>query len=172
MDADESGAALVFSMSRSARTQADDCGFRGISQSQCTDRGCCWVEEYYDGRPWCYFASQCSSNCGGGSGACASDGTCTSCRSGYSGPRCTSSPALNAACLKVEGVVLSAILDDIAKPDESCLEVGTDCFEECMDSYAEILPANPELALLFESALGLCGSVCSVSPTVGENVVG
>eukprot|EP00736_Rhodelphis_marinus_P012252 Rmarinus@m.4210 len=31
-----------------------DCGYVGISEEQCTSRGCCWQESFAAGVPWCF----------------------------------------------------------------------------------------------------------------------
>jgi len=35
-----------------------DCGFMGIDEVGCHERGCCWVEDYGGSDPWCFFSSQ------------------------------------------------------------------------------------------------------------------
>jgi len=33
-----------------------DCGFPGIDEAGCVDRGCCWKSSGVQGVPWCYYA--------------------------------------------------------------------------------------------------------------------
>lgn len=33
-----------------------DCGYTGITKSQCETKGCCWSESSVSGTPWCFFS--------------------------------------------------------------------------------------------------------------------
>ncbi|KAL1504730.1 hypothetical protein AB1Y20_008508 [Prymnesium parvum] len=46
----------------SAVTQKQDCGFVGIDQSGCEQKGCCW-QPASSNEPWCFFKAQSSSSC-------------------------------------------------------------------------------------------------------------
>jgi len=42
-----------------------DCGYSGIDQDGCEDKGCCWSESSTSGIPWCYYTAGTNTNCFG-----------------------------------------------------------------------------------------------------------
>jgi len=48
-----------------------DCGYVGISESECINVGCCWSSSDIDGVPWCYYTVS-----GGKTTDCVSDKSC------------------------------------------------------------------------------------------------
>jgi hypothetical protein len=40
-----------------------ECGFLGINEEQCKDRGCCWKESDTPGEPWCFKSGQVAERC-------------------------------------------------------------------------------------------------------------
>lgn len=56
------GVASDCAVSDSSKT---DCGFLGVTQSQCESKGCCWAESSTSGIPWCFYQSGYNSNCFG-----------------------------------------------------------------------------------------------------------
>jgi hypothetical protein len=96
-----------------------DCGYPYSPYSLCMSKGCCWVTG--NAGPWCFYKTQCSSNCNGGAGTCSgADGACTGCRSGYSGPACSNSAALNSQCKEGLSQSLSKLLDAVVEPKDAC----------------------------------------------------
>lgn len=46
-----------------SNSDKQDCGFIGITESECTSKGCCWDSSVNDGTPWCFNKAGASSNC-------------------------------------------------------------------------------------------------------------
>lgn len=43
--------------------QKIDCGYNGINQQGCNQKGCCWVPQYQGSvTPWCFYGSNYSTN--------------------------------------------------------------------------------------------------------------
>lgn len=42
-----------------------DCGYVGITQSQCQSKGCCWASSTTNGIPWCFYQQGASTSCYG-----------------------------------------------------------------------------------------------------------
>jgi predicted small lipoprotein YifL len=40
-----------------------DCGYLGITQTECQNKGCCWASSSTSGTPWCFYESGVNPTC-------------------------------------------------------------------------------------------------------------